>query len=894
MFYSLEMTLSPSDELSGTLTFLFTDIEGSTKLWEADEVAMRVALTAHDEVLRTIVEAHSGTVFKHTGDGMCCVFASPTNGVAAPIEAQRQLELPVRMGVATGEVERRSGDYFGPILNRVARIMSAGHGGQIVLSASTANLISRNELMDLGPCRLRDLSETQNLYQVVAEGLQRVFPPLRTLDAIPGNLPQQTTSFVGRGAEIATVRELLSQHRLVTLVGVGGVGKTRLAIQSVADGASDYRDGVWMVELAPIADGEGLTEAIASVFLLSPQAGGTWESTLIEFLSSKSMLLLLDNCEHLLEELSPLVSKILSRCIDVKLVATSREALGVPGEWMWPVPSLETGPDSAATELFVERARAAAPEFVAEGSIDLIVEICRRLDAIPLAIELAAARVRSMSAEQIRDRLDERFRLLTGTRRKSDRHQTLRTAVQWSYDLLDETEKRVLQFAATFSDGFLSSTLAAVYNHLNEEIDEYDMLDLIDSLLRKSLVQTQRIDGSVRFSLLETIRQFAEEYLAESGVALDARDFHAAHFAELSQQNFAAFRSPREPESYVFINHEISNLRAAFRWSRERGLDDHAIIIAACSHEVARFALRTETYEWCLEVVDIARAMKHPKLPLLLTMASDSAWAVGRLEEAKALGIESIATSRSGEYEPFLWACGDLAQIALFEGDVERAYEVLADLAADELDGYDRFGMAFGLYIDVVTGREMTTESVAERVTLCRGSAMKSFASIAVGSQALFLAPRDVEKALTLAQEAIAMSSASGNTFVHGMLLSALGDLLREEVAQWDSFQLLLDKWSVSGDTMVASALVRAVVVLVAEQELEDAMCLHAILARGISFDTFVDGLPAALSVIRDSLGKSEYERIASDGAALSLAEGSARIADVIARAKLREASTKV
>ncbi len=483
---------------TGTVTFLFTDIESSTRRWEEQPDAMRVALAAHDDVLRAAIEARGGWLFKNTGDGVCAAFASARAAVDAAIDAQRALELPVRMGIATGEAERRGDDYFGPPLNRAARVRGAGHGGQILAASSTIALVDGFELIDLGPHQLRDLSEPLQLFQVCADGLRRDFPPLKTLDRVPGNLPTQATSFVGRDTEVTAVHEALRAHRLVTLVGVGGVGKTRLALQTAAEVLDEYRDGAWLVELAPILDAAELTEGVAAVFSVPPQAGG-WRDPLIQSLRGRQMLLVLDNCEHLLDEAASLVEAIIATCPGVTVLATSREALGVASEWAWPVPSLGLGADSAASILFIERAQAVAPDFDPDDEQEVVAEICRRLDGIPLAIELAAARVRAMSPSQIHARLDERFRLLTGSRRSMERHQTLRHAVQWSHDLLNEVERRVLQRASVFAGSFsLAAATAVCGQDAQGNLDEFEILDVLDSLVRKSLIW--RPSGSSRRS----------------------------------------------------------------------------------------------------------------------------------------------------------------------------------------------------------------------------------------------------------------------------------------------------------------------------------------------------------------------------------------------------------
>ena len=341
------------------VTFLFTDVEGSTRRWEADADGMRVALAAHDEVLRGAIEAHGGWLFKHTGDGVCAGFASPRSAVDAAMAAQRVLELPVRMGLATGEAELRGGDYFGAVLNRAARVMAAGHGGQVLLDGTTAGLCSSIDLMALGPRRLRDIAKPVEMFQVLAVGLRSEFPPLKTLDAAPGNLRPQTTSLIGREAELAEVQEALKAHRLVTLTGVGGVGKTRLALEVAARLADEFPDGVWVFELAAVTDPAAVPDAVAAVLGITQQPGKTRERVVAAALEGRVRLLVFDNCEHVLDAAADLVEAILAQSATVRVFATSREGLGVGDEQLWPVRSLEVraGIDSAAVTLFVERAR---------------------------------------------------------------------------------------------------------------------------------------------------------------------------------------------------------------------------------------------------------------------------------------------------------------------------------------------------------------------------------------------------------------------------------------------------------------------------------------------------------------------------------------------------------
>jgi len=393
------------------VTFLFTDIEGSTRRWEADAAAMRAALMAHDEVLRSSIEAQGGFLFSHTGDGVVAAFTSPRSAVDAAVVAQRELQLPVRMGIATGEAELREGDYFGTVLNRAARLMAAGHGGQVLLADSTAVLLSGVDLLDLGPRRLRDVPTPVGVFQVRATGLRTDFPPLRTLDVSPGTLRQQTTSFIGRESEVDEVKAALREHRLVTMTGVGGVGKTRLAVEVAAQLADEFPDGIWVFELAAVAAPVAVPDAVAAVLGIAQQPGKNVSESVAAAPQGRTRLLLFDNCEHVHDAAGDLVEAILADSATVKVLATSREGLGIAEEQLWLVPSLDldAGTDSAAATLFVERARSVAQRFSLAGADDAeaVVEICRRLDGIPLAIELAASRMASMTATEVRDRLDD-------------------------------------------------------------------------------------------------------------------------------------------------------------------------------------------------------------------------------------------------------------------------------------------------------------------------------------------------------------------------------------------------------------------------------------------------------------------------------------------------------
>jgi predicted ATPase/class 3 adenylate cyclase len=656
---------------SGVVTFLFTDIEGSTRRWEADPEVMRAALAAHDDVLRQAVHGQRGSLFKHTGDGVCAAFSSPRSAVDAAVAAQRALELPVRMGIATGEAELRGDDYFGTVLNRTARVMAAGHGGQILLDGATAGLLTGVELAELGTRRLRDIAKPVELFQVRAPGLRTEFPPLKTLDTTPGNLKPQATSFVGREMAIAELETAIKANRLVTLTGVGGVGKTRLAMEVAARAKSAFPDGIWLIELAPVGDPAAVPEATAAALGITPQAGLSLSDCIATVMEGRSRLLVFDNCEHVLEAVADLIETIIEHSSTVRILATSREGLGVADEQLWPVPALDVdaGVDSEAATLFAERAQHVAPEIdlSADDSAGAVVEICRRLDGIPLAIELAASRMLSMTVTELRDRLDDRFRLLVGSRRGLERHQTLRHAVQWSYELLDDTEKVILNRSSVFAGGFDLASACVVTG-----ADEFTTLDLLDALVRKSLLVADRSAVRTRFSMLETIRQFAEEQLVASGEAYELRAAHARHFAEQEANVLALWNSRRQRESYDWFTLELANLRAAFRWAADHEDLDCASAIAVCASILGSFVEQFEPGAWAEEIIEPARRLQHPRLAQLYAMAT-RCFSASRFDDAIRYAEATLLAVDSGRFDtvPFDLA-SEFGLVYLIRGEPER------------------------------------------------------------------------------------------------------------------------------------------------------------------------------------------------------------------------------
>ena len=572
--------MSSDGRPSGTVTFLFTDIEGSTPLWDSFPDAMGAVLARHDDILRSAIDANGGRVFSTGGDGFGAAFGRTVDAVAAALAAQRVLftekwvggpVLRVRMGLHTGEAEERDGDFFGPPVNRAARIMGAANGGQIVLSETTAGVLGVVEgvrMVDLGLHRLKGVSDEMRLFGVDSDVVAWVDRPLATERVERGNLPRLMTEFVGRVDVLQHRAFDLMDRRLVTLTGTGGVGKTRTAIEVGWLMSDQFPGGAWLVELAPIADDKVVIPAVGSSLGVSLQTGVSMTESIVDWLQGRRTLLILDNCEHVLAPVAELVSAIMDGCESATVVATSREPLGVPGERVIAVPSLDI---ANAVELFVVRAQA-ADESLAFDVDDqaVIAEVCRRLDGIPLAIELAAARVRSFTLRDLAERLDDRFRLLRGSGRGGlERHQTLRAAVGWSYELLSEDEQAVFARVSVFAGGFdleAAETVCGI-----GDIDADDVVELLSSLVDKSMLIADRSDRSVRYVTLETLRQYGEERLADSGHTEAVRDRHLAHYLAVATAMRVLQMGPRQLDGDLVFERDWENIRAAQAWAVASG-----------------------------------------------------------------------------------------------------------------------------------------------------------------------------------------------------------------------------------------------------------------------------------------------------------------------------------
>jgi predicted ATPase/class 3 adenylate cyclase/DNA-binding CsgD family transcriptional regulator len=574
---------------TGTVTLLLADVEGSTRLWETQPVEMTAAIGRLNRAVCDVIAAHDGVrpVEQGEGDSFVAAFARASDAVAAALELQRAPLAPIRLriGVHTGEIQLRDeGNYAGPTINRTARLRDLGHGGQTLLSGITEALVVDRIpddawLTDLGTHPLRDLPRPERVVQLSHPDLVNDFPPLRVVKAVVSqHLPMHLTTFIGRDEQLTQVRELLTQNRLVTLTGAGGAGKTRLAIQIAGHLSGEFGEGIWYVDLAPITDPDVVPIAVARAFELPDQPGRSTMDALLRFVRDRQMLVVLDNCEHLLDASAELVVALLGAAPGLTLLATSREAIGVAGELGWRVPSLSLADE--AIELFADRARHARPEFVvSDDNAAVVVEICARLDGLPLAIELAAARVRALSLAEILESLHDRFRLLTGGARTAvRRQQTLRASVDWSHALLTEPERVLFRGLAVFLGGFDFDAAQTVAS--GGEVERFQVLDLLTLLVDKSLVVADDTGGRTRYRLLETVRQYALEKLGESGEADAVRARHRDHYTAMAAVLDAPAGSDYE-QRLEQADIEIDNLRAAFAWSRENSAIELALTLAS-------------------------------------------------------------------------------------------------------------------------------------------------------------------------------------------------------------------------------------------------------------------------------------------------------------------------
>ena len=702
---------------SGTVTFLFTDVEGSTRRWEQDSVAMRTAIERHFAILDEAIRAHNGVRFKTIGDAIQAAFPTALDGVLAAVTAQRALiaedwgalgPIPVRMALHTGAATPHDGDYLSPALNRLSRLLAAGAGGQVLLTEATRQLVRDLsaagmplQLVDLGQHGLRDLRDVEHVFQLTAPGLPADFPPIKSLDRQTHNLPPQLTPFIGREALVAEIRERLEQPgvRLLTLTGPGGAGKTRLALQVAAELVEVYADGVWFVPLAPVATGTLVAATIAGALGIRETATDSVEASLRAYLRPRRLLLVLDNFEHVVDA-SPLVADLLSQCPDIQVLATSRAPLHISGEHELAIPSLELPPlaralrldDALASEavrLFVDRARAVQSTFeLTEENAETVIAICRRLDGLPLAIELAASRVRLLPPKAILARLDSRLTLLTGGGRdRPERQQTLRGAITWSHDLLDRSQQTLFRRLAVFAGGWtLDAAEAIVGFGTDPPISVFDCLDALhdSSLIRLQESSEPDAVADPRFAMLQTIHEFASEQLTASGELAQVQENHAAWFLDLAREAEPQLPGPSAVSWLDRLEGDHDNLRAALDWLRGQGDGERAVTLAAAlwrfwwlRGHVAEGRRQLET------ALAVDGSTASPARATALDGGGVLAETQGDYDRANALHREALALSRERDDKSGIArALGNLGVVAFDRGDDHQATSFLEESLA--------------------------------------------------------------------------------------------------------------------------------------------------------------------------------------------------------------------
>jgi predicted ATPase/class 3 adenylate cyclase/Tfp pilus assembly protein PilF len=906
---------------TGTVTFLFTDIKGSTKLWERSPQAMQRALARHDQILREAVEECGGYVFKTVGDAFCCAFATAPDALEASLFAQRTLlskegwpeetgPLRVRMALHVGATEERDGDYFGPPVNRVARLLSVAHGGQVLLSLTTQELVrdhlpAGGNLMDLGEHRLKDLFRPERVFQLVAPGLPTEFPPLRTLEGRPNNLPIQPNPLVGREREVSEIVDRLRSDgaRLLTLTGPGGTGKTRLALQAGADSLEQFDDGVFFVSLAAVTDPELVLSTIAGSLGLKESVGQPLKESLEDYLQHKRVLLILDNFEQVLEG-APVVGDLLGACPEFKVLATSRIPLRLYGEQEYTVPPLEL-PDPVhlpplerltqyeAVRLFVERARAVKPDFeVTNESAPAVAEICVRLDGLPLAIELAAARTKLLPPQALLSRLSNRLKLLKGgARNLPARQQTLRATIDWSYDLLDEDERNLFGRLSVFAGG---STLEAIEEICDPE-EELDCLEVVGSLLEKSLLrQEEGPEGEPRFAMLETVHEYAREKLGKSRESEEVKQRHIEYFLALAEEANAQLRGPEAPKGLEHLEAEHDNMRAALSWAigRQQKVELGLRLAGALWRFWSVRGHYSEGRRWLEEALAMdGRGSIESRVMTLAGVGelSSDQGDLDRAEEALAEGLELLAREATGRSEAKLNLLLSLGHVALEREDHDRATEAFEEslaLSREMGNGWGLAGsiMSLAIVIHEQGDLERATELYEEGIDLFRARGDKLGLAQCLNNLGLVMYSRgDLGRAAELTEESVSLLRKLGAGADTAVGLGNLGwmALLQNELDKAsDHFEESLRLASGTGmDPVVLTALEGCACAAGARREAQHAARLWGAAqtlqeARGIPRDT--DWLAEADTLIfdvRSGLGEEAWEEALAEGREMTIEE---------------------
>jgi predicted ATPase/class 3 adenylate cyclase len=906
---------------TGTVTFLFTDIEGSTRMWERSPQAMQAALARHDEILRGATEQHGGYIFKTVGDAFCCAFPTAPDALEAALDGQwlllkerwgESIPLRVRMALHMGAAEERDGDYFGPPVNRVARLLSAGHGGQVLLSLPTQELVRDQlpvgtSLMDLGERHLKDLFRPERVFQLLATGLPSEFPPLRTLEAYRNNLPLQPTPLIGREKEVAEVCDLLGAEatRLLTLTGPGGIGKTRLALQAAADLLDEFPDGTYFVQLATLTEAELFISAVAETLGVREIGEQPLDETLKDYLHERRLLLLLDNFEQVLGA-APTVTELLTAAPGLKVLATSRAPLGLYGEHELPVPPL-TLPDLKlqpplerltqyeAVGLFVERARAVKPDFkVTNESAPAVAEICVRLDGLPLAIELAAARIKMLPPKAMLQRLSSRLKLLTGGARDlPERQRTLRATIEWSFALLNEGEQVLFGRLAVFSGG---RTLEAIEAICDAEGDlPMEVFDGVSSLLDKSLLrQEEGPNGEPRFVMLETVHEFAREKLKESAEAEEINRAHAQYFLTLAEEANPELKGANQLEWLERLEAEHDNMRAALTWALKRKEVEVALRLGGALWWFwSMRGYHSEGRRWLEEALAMDGRVSPEVRAMALAGVGELAFDQGdldRAQEACQEGLELLEheegrEAREAKLNLLVW----LGFVAWVREEYERAKQLFEEGLALSRERSDTWWLAtFLLYVAIVPhylgDYERATELTEESMDLFREQGDKLSLAYCLNNLAMMVYSQgDLGRAAQLTEEAVALFRELGARGDVALGLYNLGwiALLQDDLGRAADIykESLTLAWDTGMNHIVQGDLEGFACLAAVRGETERAarlwgavQALHE--TKGIPRDTdFLAEAGARISAVRSGMGEEAWEEAWRKGRAMTLDE---------------------
>lgn len=899
---------------SATVTLVFTDIEGSTRLLQSLGARYAEVLGTHNRILRTAFAEHGGVELSSAGDGLYFSFQTARAALAGTVQAQQMLNsemwphgavVRVRMGIHTGEPISSDSGLVGVDVHRAARISQAGHGGQILVSQTTAGLVGGDlpegvSLIDLGQHALKDLAGPQRIYQVVADELARSFPPLRTLDSRPNNLPRQLTSFVGRAPDLASALHILSSAALLTVTGPGGVGKTRFAVQVGVELLDEFEDGAWIIDLGSLADPDLVSQTVAAALGVSERSGLSLDAALVEHVRGRRILLLLDNCEHLLDACARTAHELLRNSPSLRIIATSREPLGISGENQLqlaplasPDPAAVRGADEAlasdAVRLFVDRALAVHPGFaLTDRNAAAVCQICRRLDGIPLAIELAAARVRALPVDQIASRLDDRFRLLTGGSRMAvTRHQTLRATLDWSYDLLSAEERAVLRRLSVFAGGM--SLEAAEQVCAGTTIARDDVLDLMARLVDKSLLVLDESGPSSRYRLLDMVRQYAREQLLESNEAEEAFERHRDWFLELVERAKADFfRGPDPAETLAEFDREHDNLRAALEWSASEpsGAGPGLRLAAGLWRYWEIRGYLVEGRRWLDRTLAATDGEVSALRANTLTGAGILASMQGDWQAASAFHSESLVQHRAlGNPHSIAYAANNLANVALELNDLDRAKELYDEALAIVRDSGDQRGSAIALInlADVVSRQgehAAAAKLFEESVEVFERFGDRWGMAFALDSAAL-AARREgqLERARALHEQSLALSRQIGDDRGAARTLTHLADLAAEQDdltrAKALHLECLRIRQSLRDMPGIASAMEKLAWVMPSEAAEDAARLLGAAEALRESIDAPVPATARAdyeryVRTLASRMGEAAFESARTQGRAMA------------------------